>query len=545
MEKGIIPPEKYVEKALIDQIFASTVGIHSQSHQEMPRYFQILRKNLLDSITIKQPIDEEEKNKQNIHRKLQIKITKNDDNWNKIIKYRKTLNNRKGLSKRSFTSKYSSLNLNNKKNRDILSSFGFRTINKDFTDITININYLLEKNQHLLLKEKNFMNGFDFSHKNKLDNKMFKRKLYSSRSGVYGKKEEVPLIYEQSFTHKNFYISKSEKSRHEYLLNELNKLKFYLERRPFDKLLIIKDFFLKFNIKDLNKYSDEDLLSICNIISSSDQYELLKIIKPDKNIKTMVYNLLNIPSIINQNKKNYRKLNIPYSGYTPNYYHKRSRNPLLDNKNIFGIFDTNSKLKYIENQNRLYKPEKDYSKHLDLIINEIGKEVKDIKDSISNTKEVNGEKNIFFITQSKNRTISYKTLDKKRFDASHMDINKYNPNNNKGTFLFFRKSLSKNKSDINNIKKLNLCLKTKKFRFDNDTKNKLYNEVKNKKKDISRDLVQRLYYKYHSQKLGFNEVKRNKKLTEFIALHLAKKKSRIRNLVSALNQEKKSYSYNL
>ena len=37
------------------------------------------------------------------------------------------------------------------------------------------------------------------------------------------------------------------------------------------------------------------------------------------------------------------------------------------------------------------------------------------------------------------------------------------------------------------------------------------NELINKKKKNSKDLLQRLYCKYHAKKLGLDEVKRNKK----------------------------------
>ena len=550
MSKEIIPMEKYVEKALIEQIFSSTVGSHSQFHQETPRYFKILQKNLMDSITIKQP-KEEEKNKQNINRNLQIKLTKNYDNWNKILKYRHNSYNRRGLTKRSYSSKYSNVFRYIKNNREVLSTFGFRTINKDFSDITSNINYLLERNQTLLTKEKNFIDGFDFFHKNKLNTNIFKRKLYSSRNGMFGKKEEVPLVYGLSLTHKNIYSSKSEKSRHEYILNELNKLKFYFERHPYKKVLIIKDFFLKFNIKDLDKYSDEKLLNICNIISSSDQNELLNIIKPDKNIKAMIYNILNIPSLIEKNKKNYRKLNLTKLGNSNKNFYGRSRNNMIHNENIFGVFDTNSKLKYIENQKNLLKPERDYSQNVDLIIKDIGKEIIDIKNNISHRKDKIGEQNnIFFITQSKNKTISYNNLGKKKSALSYFNINKYKPTNNKGTFLFFRKSLTKNKENIINIKdikKLNLCLTKKKSSVNYEVKDRLIEDkqIKLKKKANTKDIVNRLYYKYHLKTLGLNEVKRTKKLTEFIALNLAKKKSRIKNFENILNPIRKNHSYNL
>ena len=76
-----------------------------------------------------------------------------------------------------------------------------------------------------------------------------------------------------------------------------------------------------------------------------------------------------------------------------------------------------------------------------------------------------------------------------------------------------------------------------------EIKEKLKNDHQNKKKKFSKDAIQRLYYKYHLKKLGFNEVKRNKKLTEFIALNLAKKKSKMQNFEKILNPVKRSYSY--
>ena len=547
MENEIIPPEKYVEKALIDQIFSTTIGSHSESHKEMPRYFKILQKNLMDTITIKQPKQEE--NKQIKHRNLQIKLTKNYDNWNKMLKYRNGQTFRRGLTKRSYTSKYSNIYRYRKNNREVLSSFGFRNLNKDFTDITSNINYLLERNQFLLMKEKKFMDGFDFHFRNKYSSNIFNRKIYSTRNGSYGKKEEVPLVYESSFTHKNDYFSKSSKSRHEYLLNELNKLKFYLERHPYEKLPIIKDFFLKFNIKDLNKYSDNTLLNIGTIIASSDENELLNLIKPDINVKKMVLNILDIPSI-NKNNKNYKKLNYTNIWYTHNNFYKKSRNNFFNNKNIISIYNTNSKLKFIENQQKLYLPGKDYSQNIDLIINDIGKEVKDIKDNITNYKEKNGKgNNIFFITQSKNKTISYNDLDKKKLPLSYLNNNKFKSINNRGTFLFFKKSLTKNENNIDNIrdiKKINLCLRPKHNTINEfEIKTKLQKDnMQNKKKVIPRDAIQRLYYRDHLKKLGLNEVKRNKKLTEFIVLNLAKNKSRTKNFEQILKPIKKSYSNN-
>ena len=185
----------------------------------------------MDSITVKEPIEVvKNKNNKNIHSKLNS--AKNTDsknsNYNSIISNKAF--SKKGLIKHSNSSNFYKILGYKKNNREILSSFGFRTTDKDFGDLTSKINYLLYRNQLLLSKEKNFVDGFNFKNITKLNENIFNRKISSSRNGIFGKKYEIPLVYELSVTHKNNYFSKSEKRRHEYLLNDLNKLKFYLVR---------------------------------------------------------------------------------------------------------------------------------------------------------------------------------------------------------------------------------------------------------------------------------------------------------------------------
>ena len=128
--------------------------------------------------------------------------------------------------------------------------------------------------------------------------------------------------------------------------------------------------------------------------------------------------------------------------------------------------------------------------------------------------------------------IYFITINKKYLTLSNINIKKYTPNK-KGTFLFFRKSFTKNikKEKIDENKKVNFCLKAKKNKIEIKAKD---NELINKKKRNSKDLSQRSHRKYHANKLGLDEVKRNKKFTEFIALNLAKKKSRFKNFEGIL-----------
>ena len=143
------------------------------------------------------------------------------------------------------------------------------------------------------------------------------------------------------------------------------------------------------------------------------------------------------------------------------------------------------------------------------------------------------EKDVIFFSKN----IEYLTL----------TLNAYIPGYQKGTFLFYRKSLTKNKINLNimkDINKCNLCLIARNKNHKSEGKEILINNEQNKKKSSLKEVVQRLYYKYNLKKLGFKEVKRTKKLTEFIAFNLALKKSRTKNFEDILNPVRKNNSYN-
>ena len=128
--------------------------------------------------------------------------------------------------------------------------------------------------------------------------KRIKNKIYyqnNVREGYYGKKDTfgIPYFYDTSTIFKNEYANKSEKNRHELLLNELSKLKSYLDRNPHKKLYIIKDFLGKFHIDEIEKYNKKQLLHLCNFISNADNMILSRCLKPYLNIKNMLYDILN------------------------------------------------------------------------------------------------------------------------------------------------------------------------------------------------------------------------------------------------------------
>ena len=154
-------------------------------------------------------------------------------------------------------------------------------------------------------------NKKEMIHKNKL------KDYYNNyiREGFFGRKnkDNLPNFFPSISVCQNEYASKSEKERHEKLLDEIGKLNFFLSIRndKEKKILIIKDFLIKFHIIDLNNYKEEQLLNLEKFINEKNFS-----VEPFKDIKTMIKNILDEK---NNNKKrknvskslNYISPNIP------------------------------------------------------------------------------------------------------------------------------------------------------------------------------------------------------------------------------------------
>ena len=78
----------------------------------MPHYFQILKKNLIDSITTKES-KQNESNNPNKNSNLYLDLSYHENSFNELYNsnslYAGNHHIRKGLTKRSYTSKYSNL----------------------------------------------------------------------------------------------------------------------------------------------------------------------------------------------------------------------------------------------------------------------------------------------------------------------------------------------------------------------------------------------------------------------------------------------------
>ena len=287
---------------------------------------------------------------------------------------------------------------------------------------------------------------------------------------MYGKKFLIPLFYDYSYTYRNNYSSKSEKNRHETLLNEISKLQFYLQQNPDEELLILKDFLQKFNINNISDYSDKKLLYICKLLCKTKQNDLLYLVKPDSNIKKMLYNLLNISFDIKKKENNNGDtIYYPQKNFRKIYFKKSKtsdKHRYNSRKRLLNIYDTNSKLKFIDKQKELYKPNKNYSNNYDLMFNEVKKEIKEIEKNLKKSRDIKNHTKIknnnnIFITQTKNRALSSYNIIKNNLMLTPIMQHKENKEENKlkGFFLIFPNNLvNKNKM---NEKSLNVCFKKK------------------------------------------------------------------------------------
>ena len=145
---------------------------------------------------------------------------------------------------------------------------------------------------------------------NKLENENINKRYFNEnkRNYYFGRKKinNLPYIYDISSTYMNKYYNKSEHKRHEILIDELCKLRAYLLKYPNNNNIdIIKDFLIKYNIQNLDKYSNFQLLQLGKFVCQEDIYKINSLLKPYLHVKDMIYDIL----------ENSIKLNNKFSGF--------------------------------------------------------------------------------------------------------------------------------------------------------------------------------------------------------------------------------------
>ena len=297
------------------------------------------------------------------------------------------------------------------------------------------------------------------------------------RKCFYGRKnkDNIPLFFPNITTCLNEYSSKSEKVRHEKLLDEFGKLSFYLYQNPENKIKIIKDFLIRFHLVDINKYTNKQLLKLEKLVM---KFNFM--IEPYKDIKSMIKDTLNGKiKIINEDDKYFNYI-------SPNIQKRKLRDfqTISDNNN--NLYKTMG----LERQKKIYLNNFNYDGNYNKILNDM-------------------EKEINFVSDSKMSTISSKTeYGNFKFITSSKDDKQKKPN----MILTNEKNIIKTKT---------ATIQTS-DRSRNKSKNSTINQI-----------TDRLYYKPMSKALAVDDIKKNGKLTEYVAFTTARNKvfeNKLKNL---------------
>ena len=219
--------------------------------------------------------------------------------------------------------------------------------------LNFDINNEISKTSQKIEEIRGKLNINDYKEKNKKLKINYKYNI-KEREGYYGRKENlgIPYLFDTFSIFCNNYSNKSEKNRHEIILNDLLKLKGFLKGNPNNTISIFKDFLKKYNINNLEKFSDKKILTICNIICKNDNDILIQFLKPYLNVKEMILDLIDHLSTTekDENKQNInmkmRPINYNFSKQKEKLYLKQNNSSVLFKDDL--LFKTKVNL---ENEN--------------------------------------------------------------------------------------------------------------------------------------------------------------------------------------------------
>ena len=430
------------------------------------------------------------------------------------------------------------------------------------------------------LSQKIESNNSKENHKdiNKPKIKLSKNKINDITEGYFGRKlkSNIPYLFDASATFYNNYSNKSEKSRHEAILNELNKLKAFINNDPNNKIQIFKNFLIKFNYKNLKEITDEQILSICDFVCINDNDILFHLIKPYFKSKDIISDLINNIIFIIKDRKDiildkkddhsdsqeifnkddgallkdkiYKKaqnqkhilvknLKIRNISKTQNYFYNKmqrekykspfyipfkSHRVMESNtkkKNLVDLNKTNSLLKLMSYQKKMQMPEKRYSLDNKSLINEISHEIKELKDNFNKTLSINQFKKYAMF---KKKGITPVEDNKASYDF------KLNDNTNifsKTAIQYHKKNGNENNKNKKSIPNISLNNKNLKISQNINDNSKSINKKKNANLEKRlNEINKRMYYKAINFEFGFKQIKELYKITEVAALNFAKKR---------------------
>ena len=412
--------------------------------------------------------------------------------------------------------------------------------------------------------------------KRQINNKY--RKFYFGRQRIYG----MPYYYDISSTYMNDYYNKSEHKRHEILIDELSKLRAYLQKYPNkNNVEIIKDFLNKHNIENIDKLTNYQLIQLGKFVCQDDIYKANSLLKPYKNVKDMIYDILQNSLTLNNKFGEYKfkdsiekllkKFNISDINLSNNLtINKKRMNPKSNKKFYISELDyndnTESLLNNINNMinekipenNNEEKSEEIKEKENDDFIS-YSKKRKEILDSIGIAINKKSERDIIKDQYISPLLKTNKNNIKKDYEIAYNDpkinikkvkniklpkiktkvLSYYKPNqlllapdkNYSSNFSSLLKDISGELKNFENLYKQQFDMATKRNLSVSNHNAKMMplkiskslikldnNNIKKKIEDMNK-----LYYGKSNIKLELNDIQKKNKLTEYIALANAKK----------------------
>ena len=499
-------------------------------------------------------IDNINNNNNNIKLFPNLKENQNINNINNSLK------NISLYEERSEDNNYQNNNINNNETLKIKA----KTPNQIFLNKTYELNNNKNKYKINDMKSRNKANLFLAKHHSQ------------NTEGYLGRKEinGIPFTFESLMIHNNIYANKSEKKRHEIILDEFAKLRQYIERQPENKLIFIKEFLNKYYI-EYDNYDKNQLLALCDFICYHDKYAISSVLKPYLDVKNMIIELLNNINEINnildikidknndinninnniileeinsnnesvnteekalinltrysspikiENDKNINE-NIKINFYIKDNIQKNKLNnryeqSLIDDEEA--LKNVKIRLRDLEHQKKLHIPDKNYQFRHDLIIKDMNKEMKILKNNFEQTlynQPFPMRKNF----QSKNNYISdeYK-ISKIKTPITFSQFQK-RPKNLKKLIAEISNNLAlSNKINKNNSERFMLMKNEKEKEKEKENIYNKNNKANSMIKYSMDEIIKRLYYKPMKIGFGLNEVRKNNKITEYYALKLAK-----------------------
>ena len=451
--------------------------------------------------------------------------------------------------------------------------FSLQALNNSIKKSDVQFNDQLEyKDKSILNWEgvKNFCMKY-FKNKSKE-----KKNIFNNRKFLFGRKNisGLPYFYDISCTYMNEYENKSEHYRHEYIVDEINKLRSYMEKSPKNKILIVKDFLIKHNLKDIDKLTNYKIMSLIKFFEQEDIYKVSSLLKPYLKSTDMLNDVVE-----NSQNLNYKFHNFKFDPSIEKFIANIDINIEDDTKE--SNIDKLEKIMEQEKKKEINKlsqnikfyiseimvpspPREDYEENVDKdeikVTNKndfiiYKNKRKRILESMGILPKMNEKNNIVrekyvspLLKKPRNLVSTKQLIKRKKFSLPNIKINNSIKNSLQKIRVFPEKNYS---SDVNLLIKdmsneLQHFENKKQFQliYRNEP-HELNKVIKSSKSDLcilkslskinsnenlsqclssnDIDFISPIYSK-NAKKIDFNDIKKNKKITEYAALIYAKKK---------------------